>query len=198
MSNKITALFILLALGTTFAAMYIDQSTAEESGPETPEEKEAREAEASQMEGMQNMSGMGGGGMGGGMGGGGGQGAGGGGGGRPAGGGGGAAFGGGGGGGQGGQGGQQRDPDAIIESLFTRADANEDGKLTGDEISERLAERLDSVDSDGNGEVSKEEYTKSLKAMFERRSEQGGGGGGGSPGGAQPNLPDPGPEAESE
>ena len=164
MSHKITVLFFLIALGTTFAVTYIDKNTAEEAGPETAEEKEAREAREAQLEGMQNMGGGGGGGGGG-------------------------AFGGGGGGGQ------ERDPDAIIESIFTRADANEDGKLTGDEISERLAERLDTVDTDGNGEVSKEEFTTSLKAMMERRGGQGGGGG---PGGAQPNLPDPGPEAERE
>ena len=76
MSHKITVLFFLIALGTTFAVTYIDKNTAEEAGPETAEEKEAREAREAQLEGMQNMGGGGGGGggMGGGMGGGGGPG----------------------------------------------------------------------------------------------------------------------------
>ncbi|HCP85874.1 MAG TPA: hypothetical protein DIT88_15835, partial [Planctomycetaceae bacterium] len=65
MSHKITVLFFLIALGTTFAVTYIDKNTAEEAGPETAEEKEAREAREAQLEGMQNMGGGGGGGMGG-------------------------------------------------------------------------------------------------------------------------------------
>ena len=62
MSHKITVLFFLIALGTTFAVTYIDKNTAEEAGPETAEEKEAREAREAQLEGMQNMGGGGGGG----------------------------------------------------------------------------------------------------------------------------------------
>lgn len=53
-----------------------------------------------------------------------------------------------------GGGGSRPDP----ETRFTEADADGNGKLEGDEISERMQGRLDDVDTDGDGAVSKEEY----------------------------------------
>ncbi|MDP6553799.1 MAG: YceI family protein [Pirellulaceae bacterium] len=42
-------------------------------------------------------------------------------------------------------------------AMFARRDADEDGELTGEEIPERMQERLDSIDTDGNGAVSRKE-----------------------------------------
>jgi hypothetical protein len=61
--------------------------------------------------------------------------------------------------------GQQLDP----AERFAEMDADGDGKLTGDEISERLAGMLDEVDGDSDGAVTKEEFL----ALFERRSDDG-------------------------
>ncbi|MCR9292381.1 MAG: hypothetical protein NXI32_06660 [bacterium] len=46
------------------------------------------------------------------------------------------------------------DPAAV----FTQMDANEDGQISGDEISGRLAENLTEIDSNGDGSVSQEEF----------------------------------------
>ena len=70
----------------------------------------------------------------------------------------------------GGGGGGVFDPEAF----FTERDADSDGKLAGDEISDRMRERLESIDTDEDGAVSKEEF---LAGMSRRR------GGGGGPGG---------------
>jgi hypothetical protein len=72
-----------------------------------------------------------------------------------------------GGGGPGGGGGF--DPEAF----FAERDADADGKLAGEEISERMQARMDTIDTDGDGAVSKEEF---LAGMSRR-------GGGGGPGG---------------
>ncbi len=79
----------------------------------------------------------------------------------------GASMGGGGGGG-GGRGGW--DPEAF----FAEQDADGNGKLEGDEISGRMAERLDAIDSDGDGAVTIEELMAS-------RANRGGGERGGRP-----------------
>ncbi len=42
-------------------------------------------------------------------------------------------------------------------AMFARRDADGDGELTGEEIPERMQERLDSIDTDGNGAVSRKE-----------------------------------------
>jgi hypothetical protein len=92
-------------------------------------------------------------------------------------------MGGGGGGGPGGGGpgagrpggGGGFDPDAI----FARRDENEDGKLTGDELSGRLADRVEQLDTDKNGEISREEFDAGMQNFA------GGGGGGGGFGGGR-------------
>jgi hypothetical protein len=87
----------------------------------------------------------------------------------------------GGGGGRGGRGGGRGsfDPAAI----FAERDADGDGKLTGDEISERMAASLAEIDTDGDGAVTLEEF----QARMQARSGRGGRGqrGGGAEGGAE-------------
>ena len=109
---------------------------------------------------------------------GGGFGGGGGGGGRRGGGGGGRQGGGGGrqgGGGGGRQGGGGFDPAAFFERL----DADGDGKLTGEEISDRMRENLAETDTDGDGSITLEEFQARRRSRFGA----GGGGGGGRGGG---------------
>lgn len=79
-----------------------------------------------------------------------------------------------GGGGPGGGGGF--DPEAI----FAERDADGDGKLTGEEISERMRGRLDDIDTDKDGSVTKEEF---LAGMSQFRGRGGPGGGGQGAGG---------------
>jgi outer membrane protein assembly factor BamB len=77
----------------------------------------------------------------------------------------------GGGGGQGGPGGGF-DPAEI----FRRRDANGDGKLMGDEIDERLRDRIEQVDTDRDGAITQEEFVGGMSRLF-------GGPGGGQGGG---------------
>ncbi len=64
-------------------------------------------------------------------------------------------------------------------AFFTSMDKNGDGKLSGDEIDERMQSRVPEMDKDKDGAISKEEF---LSAP--RRGPGGGGpGGGGAPGG---------------
>jgi hypothetical protein len=82
--------------------------------------------------------------------------------------------GGGGGGGRGGGGGGF-DPAAI----FDRRDENKDGKLTGDELTGRIAERVEELDTDKNGEISRDEFDTGMRALM---ANFGGGGDGGEGG----------------
>ena len=84
-----------------------------------------------------------------------------------------AAFAGGGGPGAGGPSGGGFDPSAI----FDRRDENSDGKLTGEELSGRIADRVEQLDADKNGEISREEFDQGMQNAFS------GGGPGGSPSG---------------
>ncbi len=60
-----------------------------------------------------------------------------------------------------GQGRRQFDP----AQLFARMDANKDGKIEGDEINERMKDRITAMDADKNGSVSKEEFMKGMESM---------------------------------
>ena len=66
------------------------------------------------------------------------------------------------------------DPAAI----FKRMDADGNGKLEGSEISDRMKDRVDSIDTDKDGAISEKEWT----SMMSKYS----GGGGGRPGGGRP------------
>ena len=58
--------------------------------------------------------------------------------------------------------------------MFAERDADGDGKLTGDELSDRMRENLEEIDTDSDGSVSKEE-------LVARMSQRGGRGGQGGP-----------------
>ena len=84
-------------------------------------------------------------------------------------------------------------PDAaqFAGRMFADRDANDDGKLSGDEIPEQMASRLERIDTDGDGSVSRKEFD----AMIRMRGGQGRPGGagprgGGEPGGQRPRRPD--------
>lgn len=62
------------------------------------------------------------------------------------------------------------------ETIFAERDADGDGKLSGDEISERMREGLEATDTDGDGSVSKEEFLARM-SRFRGRGERGGPGG---------------------
>lgn len=69
---------------------------------------------------------------------------------------------------------------------FKERDANSDGKLTGDEISERMMQNLEAIDTDKDGGITLEEFQTSMQRFF---GGQGGGGfgpPGGGPGGFGP------------
>ena len=73
------------------------------------------------------------------------------------------------------------DPAEMVERIFEN-DANSDGKISKDELPERMQRIFDRADGDSDGFITKDELT----SMFEQRG--GGGGGGvrrGGPGGGQ-------------
>ena len=88
-----------------------------------------------------------------------------------------------GGGERGGPGGDRRGGGGFPDAgeILAQYDADGDGKLTGDEITGRMADNLDRVDTDGNGEVTLKELETRFAAMREGRG--GGGRGAGGPGG---------------
>jgi len=65
------------------------------------------------------------------------------------------------------------------ESILQKLDANQDGKLTEDELPESVAERIMQADADGDGAVTKEELEQA------RPGRGGGPGGPGGPGGVE-------------
>jgi Ca2+-binding EF-hand superfamily protein len=65
-------------------------------------------------------------------------------------------------------------PSPLVTRIFEQNDKNKDGKLTGDEIPERLQRMLDRADENDDGEIEKSE----LERMFGGFRAGGGGGGG--------------------
>lgn len=63
---------------------------------------------------------------------------------------------------------------------FKAMDANSDGKVTEDEVDERMKPRFAGMDTDGNGSISAEEWAASV-ARFRAMGAGGGGGAGGPP-----------------
>jgi outer membrane protein assembly factor BamB len=68
-------------------------------------------------------------------------------------------------------------------SMFNGMDTNQDGQVTEDELEgNRMADRLKTLDKDGDKAISKEEFTTGITALFSRGGgggRTGGGGGGG-------------------
>jgi hypothetical protein len=92
-------------------------------------------------------------------------------------------FGGGGGpGGFGGGGGGGIDP----ATFFERRDENGDGKLSGEEISERMQSRVGELDKDQDGAVSRDEFLDGAASFGPGGFGAGGPGGGGRGGGRNP------------
>lgn len=92
----------------------------------------------------------------------------------------------GGGGGPGGGRGGRFDP----MSMFNGMDANKDGKVTMNELSgNRMADRLKTLDKDGDEAISQDEFRTGITSLFSRGG-GGGGGGGNYGGGGGDNRPD--------
>jgi uncharacterized membrane protein len=60
-------------------------------------------------------------------------------------------------------------------------DANRDGKLTADEMPERMRDRFDSMDTNGDKSVDPGEYTQAMQAFMKMMRQSGGPPGGGGP-----------------
>lgn len=84
--------------------------------------------------------------------------------------------------GRGGRGGGGRgnfDP----EEIFDTRDEDGNGKLEGEEISERMQDRVEQLDTDKDGAISKDEFVTGMENFRGRRGGGGGGRGGGGRGG---------------
>ncbi len=58
------------------------------------------------------------------------------------------------------------------EQFFASRDADENGKLEGDEIPERMRGRIANIDSDADGAISKEEFLDAMAQMRARRDQR--------------------------
>ncbi|MEQ1826962.1 MAG: hypothetical protein ABL921_13490 [Pirellula sp.] len=70
---------------------------------------------------------------------------------------------------------------AMMVKMFEQRDSNKDGKLTGDEIPDRMRERISMIDKDGDGAISKSELDRAGNMLGDRpgprgRNESDGGG----------------------
>jgi len=59
----------------------------------------------------------------------------------------------------------------MAKRMFEQQDANQDGFLSLQEVQDHAAERFDSIDTDGNGELSDEELEAAKEKRRERRDE---------------------------
>ena len=71
-----------------------------------------------------------------------------------------------------------RSPAAIAAAIFTRSDANGDGKLTEDELPEQFRAGFSEVDSNSDGGIDRAELTAAMSKRMQNRA------GGGGPAGA--------------
>ncbi len=92
-------------------------------------------------------------------------------------------------GGERGQRGGGFDPQSIIDRIMENDDKNNDGKIAKDEAGDRMKDRFDSIDGDGDGFITQDELKKSFSNMRggqsrggQSRGGQGRGGEGGGPG----------------
>jgi Ca2+-binding EF-hand superfamily protein len=60
------------------------------------------------------------------------------------------------------------DPAGFVQRVITENDKNGDGKLSADEVPERLQRMLENADQDGNGEFTREELSAAMENMRER------------------------------
>lgn len=56
----------------------------------------------------------------------------------------------------------------MMARMFEQRDTNKDGKLTGDELPERMRENVARIDTNGDGAVDKNEMMKAMTQMGER------------------------------
>ena len=74
--------------------------------------------------------------------------------------------------------------------MFERSDANKDGKLTRDELPQRMRGRMEQLDTDKDGSVTLEEFRANMRAAFGGGRRGGDGGrGGGNPREGKPDRP---------
>ncbi|MCZ6699166.1 MAG: hypothetical protein O7D94_09575, partial [Planctomycetota bacterium] len=77
-----------------------------------------------------------------------------------------------------------------LEQWFKQRDENGDGKLSGDEISGRMRDRVGDIDTDKDGAITLEEFRKGRSSMFGGRGRgRGGRGRGGEDGPSRPERP---------
>ena len=75
-------------------------------------------------------------------------------------------------------------------AMFNQMDSSDDGKIAMSELEgNRMAERLKTLDKDGDEAISKDEFTTGISTLFRRRG-SGGGSGGYGRGGGTDNRPD--------
>ena len=67
------------------------------------------------------------------------------------------------------------DPAQMADRVFSRRDADGDGKLSGDEIPERMAAMLQRLDTNGDNAIERSEFEEMIGEMRNRRGEQGNG-----------------------
>jgi collagen type III alpha len=84
--------------------------------------------------------------------------------------------------GPGGPGGEGGEGGSFIDRMFQRSDANGDGKLTKDEVPERMAPMLDGADTNEDGAIDRAELEAAMANMRNRGGGPGGRGGFGGPG----------------
>jgi len=77
---------------------------------------------------------------------------------------------------------------AMMSKMFERSDANADGKLTGDEVPERLRDKIAMIDKDGDGAITKSEFA-AMSARMEEGAGKRGGKEGNAGGGVKPKRP---------
>ena len=72
---------------------------------------------------------------------------------------------------------------ALMLRMFESRDANDDGKLSGDEIPEPMRGRMERIDQNGDGAISREEVERAAEMFRDRAGGPGAGGpGAGGPG----------------
>lgn len=55
------------------------------------------------------------------------------------------------------------DPSQIVDAMFSRSDQNGDGKISGDEVNDRMKDRLPEWDKNGDGAIDKAEALEGMK-----------------------------------